>query len=127
MKQKIIGIYETGYEQVELILREGYGGEFYNIPEIGKNKLPRLKVGAEATKWEDIVAVLVHEIDEYVLTKLRCRFDRSLDISRDHAAYLFVLDHPTFSEKCARTGDFLAHAMPDLKKAWKKWKKKGAK
>lgn len=117
----------AGYEQIELVLRKGTGGDFYNIPVVGENKLPRVKVGADYKHWEDVVGALVHEIDEYILSQLRCRFNRALDISGDHASYLFVMDHTTFSEKCSRTGEFLAKAMPDLKKVWKKWDKKNAK
>ena len=32
MKQVIVGTYEMGYEKVQLVLREGHGGEFYLLP-----------------------------------------------------------------------------------------------
>lgn len=121
MKQKIVGIYEVGYEQIELILREGYGGEFYLIPEPKKNKLPQIKVGADEKKWKDIVATLIHEIDEYVCMRLQCRYQLSNDINHSHSTYFFHMTHDIFTEKCDRIAEFLVSALPDLEKAWKKF------
>ena len=59
MKQAIVGVYGLGADQVELVLREGTGGEFYVQPE--------------------------------------------------------------------KAGYFLSDALPDLAKAWEKWKREGGK
>lgn len=123
VKQKIVGIYYAGFEQFELVLREGDGAEFYAVPEHGENKIPRIKIGADQGKWDDVIAVLLHEVQELIIFRLRGRYSPSDGISIDHAAYLFILTHPEFSELCKRTAEFISDALPDLAKAWKEWKK----
>ena len=51
MKQIIVGIYSVGFEDVEIVLREGTGGEFFNCPE--KGHCPRIKIGADVSNWTD--------------------------------------------------------------------------
>ena len=48
MTQVIVGVYTMGYEDVEIVLREGTGGEFYNCP--GKGQIPRIKIGADVER-----------------------------------------------------------------------------
>jgi hypothetical protein len=120
MKQEIVGIYEIGWDQVELVLREDTGGEFYLIPE--KGCIPRIKIGADYKEWEEIVSVLLHETFEFAFDRVRCRYENSDEVVRDHSSYLFVLPHVTFSETCARVGEFISKALPDLKEKWEKWK-----
>lgn len=122
MKKKAIGVYECGYEQIELVLREGTGGEFYYIPENGA--LPRIKVGADYGKWSEVVAVLLHEVFEFCMDRARCRFDPSSDVGHDHSAYLFVMNHPIFHDCCERSSEFMTSALPDLAKEWNRWKGK---
>lgn len=121
MKQVIVGTYYIGRDQVELVLREDTGGEFYVLPE--KGVIPRIKVGADYTEWKEVVSVLLHEAQELLLERLRCRYELSDSMSNDHSQYTFVLPHLTFSELNVRLADFLVDALPDLAKAWEKWKK----
>ena len=125
MKQVVVGVYGLGADQVELVLREDTGGEFYVQPE--KGKIPRIKVGADHEEWGRIVAVLLHEAFELALHRSQCRFLGSDDMGRDHSEYLFVMRHYQFSDACAKAGYFLSDALPDLSGAWKKWKNRGAK
>jgi len=121
MRQKIIGVFPIGFEDVELVLRDGNGGEFFNCPEPGK--CPRIKIGADVKEWKDIVAVLVHEAMEFRMNRCRARFDPSYDVGKDHGSYLFVMDHQIFSDCCAQVGELLVCSLPALAVAWKKWKK----
>ena len=120
MKQKIIGIYSMGYEDVEIVLREGDGGEFYNCP--GKGQIPRIKIGADVEQWKDVVSTFLHEAFEFTFNRLGCRYDDSYYLSKDHSSYLFVATHVKFSDACARVGEGVAVALPDLCTAWEKWK-----
>lgn len=120
MKQTIVGVYSMGLSQVQIVLREGNGGEFYFNPEAGA--VPRIKVGAEL-QWAEVVGNLLHEALEMQMTALSCRFNPAPDYARDHSSYLFVMTHPQFSESCARTAEFITAALPDLARAWKKWKR----
>ena len=122
MKQKIVGSYYVGSESVQLVLRRGDGGEFYNTPE--KGSVPRIKVGADEQDWIMVRTSLLHEITELMMDRLKCRFLPTNDFSNSHSAYLFVIDHTNFSDVCYRVSEFLDVAIPDTKKAWKKWNKK---
>lgn len=123
MKQKIVGVYECGYEQIQLVLREGTGGEFYSCPE--KGSLPRIKVGAGVQDgWRDIVSTLMHEITEFAFWRQDCRFYPDNRISpRSHADYLFVMNHEKFNDCITKVGEFVTLALPDLSTAFAKWHK----
>lgn len=121
MKQKIIGVYPIGMSQVQLVLRGGTGGEYYVFPE--KGSLARIKVGADQEQWRDVVGVLLHEAFEYTAMHLALRYAPAPDLSKDNGNYLFVMTHTQFSDVCARSGEFISCCLPDLGKAWDKWKK----
>ena len=121
MRQVIVGTYEFGYDQAQLVLRAGNGGEFNMIPEAGS--VTRIKVGVDQPCWRDVVAVLMHEITELVYEKMCCRYSPAYEMGKDHAGYTFVLRHDQFTEATARVAEFVAAAIPDLAKAWDRWNK----
>ncbi len=121
MKQKIVGVFSLGFEDIQVVLREGSGGEFYNCP--GKGEIPRIKIGADCREWKDVVSVFLHEAFEFTYNRLGCRFNNSYDMGNDSAAYLFIATHIQFSDACARVADGVASALPELSTAWAKWKK----
>ena len=121
LKQTVVGIYEIGYEEVEVVFRDGQGGEFYVYPE--KGHCARMKIGADQERWDELVAVLLHEAFELVADRLKCRYRAFNDISRDTGAFTFMFSHSDFSDICAKSAEFMARAMPDASAAWKKWKK----
>ncbi len=123
LKQKILGVYEFGYEQVQIVLREGTGAEFYFMPE--KGSVPRIKIGCDYKEWRCIITILQHEALEFALTRLMCRYECAEDMSKDHSAYLFVMTHQQMSDACAKVADLMSNCLPDLAEAWKKWNKKG--
>jgi len=41
----------------------------------------------------------------------------------DLTAYALIQTHEEFTEACHRAGMFLAECLPDVQRAWKKWKK----
>lgn len=124
MKQKIVGVYDMGWESVEIVLCEGQGGEVFLRPEKGVNRVGRIKVGADNTQWWSVVSTLLHETMEYSLCRMRCRYYCIEDLKIDQNAVVFSFDHQQFTEVCARAGEFIAAALPDMEKAWKKWRKK---
>jgi hypothetical protein len=124
LKQKIVGIFEFGYEQVQLVLREGTGGEFYMIPEAGS--LPRIKVGAHDTagEWGSCLATLLHEVFEFAMLRADARFSPDHRVEpKSHADYLFVMDHEKFQVCCAKSAEFLVKAVPALSAAFNAWHK----
>lgn len=123
LRQKIVGDYNLGSIQAQVVLRDGYGGEFYSRPEPGS--IPRIKVGMDSgDSWFNAVSILHHEVMELCLYQMGLRYGETPDYARDNGAYLFVMNHTEFSEASARTAIFLAECLPDFKKAWKKFKKK---
>lgn len=121
MKQVIVGVFSCGAEDVQLVLREGSGGEFYCTPE--KGAVARIKVGADSS-WSDVISALLHEVFELQMTRLMCRYDPTTDYGRDHSSYLFVMTHPQFSNVCGRAAEFLTAVLPSVSKAYKKWHRK---
>ena len=121
MKQKVVGSYYAGYESVELVLREGYGGDFYTIPERGS--IARMKIGAD-DNWEMTMASLFHETFEFLFDRSKCRFCAANDLSNSASAYLFVASHYDFSDVCAKAAEFVVACLPDLKRVYKEWNKK---
>jgi hypothetical protein len=121
VKQTIVGVYELGYEQVQLVLREDTGGEFYFIPE--KGSIPRIKIGADYKEWKDVVAPLIHESMEFVLTRYKARYDSAENMGMDKGHYLFVIGHGGFSDCCAQVAEFIANCWSDLQKEWLNWNK----
>lgn len=124
MRQKIVGIYDIGHEDVELVLREGTGGEFFATPEHGH--IARIKVGAEGA-WADVVGTLLHEAMECAACRMKCRFTALDKWSEDLTSILIMMPHADFSDACARVGIFVASALPDLARAWKAWTGGGCK
>lgn len=81
------------------------------------------KAGADHDDWGMVVATLMHEAQEVCLSRLCLRFTPSDEFGRDAASYVFMMRHEQFSDAVARTALFLADCLPDVKRAWKKWKK----
>ena len=121
MKQVIIGTYYSGYEQVELVLREGLGAEFYFCPE--NKHVARIKVGVDQYEWWQVINALMHEILEFNLARLSGRFYQTEYVCKDTGAFTFMFGHGTFTEATARSAEYMADALPELEKEWKKWKK----
>lgn len=122
MRQKIVGNYPLGPLNVQLVLREGTGGEFWTNPD--EAGVPLIKVGADHEGgWTRVVEITLHEALELVMTLRGHRLIREPDYAHDSAGFLFVMDHSQFSEVTAQTGMFLGAALPDLNRAYKKWRK----
>ena len=119
MDQINVGMYELGYENVELYLREGHGGEFYLNPE---KALPQIKLGGFHITWEDLYTALLHETIEFALTREGHRYIGSRYLGNDSGAFLFWFNHSEFSDVCAKAAEFITLAEKDLRIAWLKFK-----
>ena len=121
MKQKIIGVYYMGHEQVEVVLRSGDGGEFYTCPE--KGKIPRIKIGADYKAWGDVVRVALHEALEFAMWRQGVTFEYAGDMSKDAGRKVFIMRHDEFSSAAGLAADLLTACLPELARAWKRWPK----
>ncbi len=124
MTQIVIGSYECGYDNVDVVLRDGTGGEFYLTPEPGK--CARLKVGADGP-WGAILKRFMHEAIEFAATRALCRYTPSIDMANDNGGYLFVMSHLQMSHVAACVAELSARALPDLCAGYKAWNKKPSK
>lgn len=117
-----VGTYDLGLEQVDLWLRDGLGADFSMTPE--KGRCPKIQVGMDTGSWQETVGRLHHEAMELTMAKMGLRYGESPDYARDNGASLFVMTHTQFSEASARTGMFLAQALPQFGFAFRKWRSK---
>ena len=126
MRQKVVGLYQLGWDEVQIVLREGTGAEFFTCP--GDGKCPCIKVGVgkkgQPESWPTVVSAMLHEAMELSLVRLDTRFAHSeRAVSCDHD-FVFVHTHGQFSEACGRAGECLAACLPDLAKVYNAWHKK---
>lgn len=124
MSTKSLGIYEIGWNKVEI----NYsciesGGSFTVLPK-GKKRVPLICVGLNHNRWKDVLDVLLHEAMEFALFRSNARFDPSQNITGDHSRYLFCFNHPVFSDCCASVAELIGACQQDLFKVWKVEKKK---
>jgi hypothetical protein len=119
--KKLVGVYALGDLDVRLCCRDGFGGEFSTIPK--KNSVPEIVVGFESHNWQRITSVLLHEAFELEMHFLGLRYDRSNDYGNDHSGYIFIFNHPQFSDVCGRVGVFLANTLADLCKHFRQYEK----
>lgn len=120
-KQKIIGNYHMGFEQVQVVLREGDGGEFYGCP--GNGNSARIKIGGDYDNWQDVVRVLLHEAFELAMFRNNARYEITGDVGKDSGAYTFLFTHPEFSNICGKVSELICECLPELAKQWKLRKK----
>lgn len=116
----VIGSYRIGHHPVQVVLREGDGGEFYFEPELGK--IARIKIGCDC-EWLELISVIFHESMEFWLTDKGKRYVPSQDHSSAHDTYMFMFSHPDLSIMAHDIGCFLAESTTSIADAYKKWHK----
>lgn len=120
MKKVFIGVYGLGYERVRLYLRPGTGANTYFLPE--DKGITIMEIGADEDKFRKIVTSILHEAQEMAMCRLGLAYYPSGSLNNSTANCSFMMNHEQFDECCARAGDLLSSALPDLSKAWKEWK-----
>lgn len=121
LRQQIVGTYRIGDERVQLVLREGTGANFYERPD--DIQCPRMTIGADQKNIGWLIDSVQHEAQERSMAVIRARWNRTDSYYVDSTSYLFIITHEEFTDVCHRASMFLAECLPDLKKAWKQWKK----
>lgn len=112
---KILGTLPLGYELVQLVARGDTGGEFHLCSPRTKGGV--ITIGVEHEDFSEVVGTLLHEAIEYSLARMGCRYVDSNDMGHDHAAYVFMMTHPQFSDALAKSATFVEPAIPLLRKA----------
>jgi len=112
MWQKRIGYIDGGVCSIDLVAREGTGGEFYSCPEAGS--VPRIKVGFDYEDFAEVMSVLAHEIMEFVLTSRGHRYCKAPDFGEDMTGLVFHFDHSVISECTRILGFAFVNAGPAM-------------
>lgn len=115
---KTIGIYNLGFERVELRTRTTPGGTAALCPVDGNSG--RITIGVHAPEWGAVWSLLIHEAMEYALERLGACYIPSNDFTGDSEACFFSFDHQKFNLACQMVGEFTAAALPALRKEWER-------
>ena len=83
----------------------------------------RVEVGVKNKVWSEVVQGMLHEFVEASAVRERVHLAPTWQLGRPTDSYFLVMSHPQFSQVINEAGDALACALPDMEKAWKKWKK----
>jgi hypothetical protein len=114
-----LGQWWLGVQCVELlILEDEYDGSFSLWPKNVNH--PIIRVGIKATKIDDAMSTLLHEVLEMAAVQCAVRFNPSPDFTNSTAAFMFVMNHEQFAEVASRANGFLVDAMPALQKFYEK-------
>ncbi len=120
MEEKLVGNYLLGGMIVQIYCMDEWGGDFYNAPD--KVSPPKIRVGFGSQEWDRVVTALLHEMMEFEMHKNGLRYDRSNDYSNDHGGYIFMMNHPQFSDICGRVAATLTSVLPVLAVEFRKYK-----
>lgn len=83
----------------------------------------KIEVGAKNKAWSGIVQAVLHEFVESSAMRERAHLSPTWQFGSPTDSYFLVMSHPRFTQVINEAGDALAYALPDMEKAWKKWKK----
>ena len=124
--RKDLGLFEIGYEKVNLISdTEEYGGSFTFLPNDKSNA--QIVIGIAHDRWMDVLKVILHEAFEFSSCRNKTRFSATEDLSDDRSEFVFMFNHPTLSHCCGLVAEFLYNINSKLYQEWEKLHKKGKK
>ncbi len=83
----------------------------------------RVEVGVKNKAWSGVVQGMLHEFVEASAIRERVHLAPTWQFGCPVDSYFLVMSHPQFTQVINEAGDALAYALPDMEKAWKKWKK----
>ena len=118
MGSQKIGIFKFGYSWVEIHLRKGTGGEFLlqQVENVGAPPLVTVGICENYSEYrfENIKAILLHELFEFAMAQNKSRFAASSDFSQGSAGWIFVMDHTQFSDCCQKVAGIMYECWPKI-------------
>lgn len=115
-ERDVLGTWKLAGVNVQVVVDwTKIGGSFYFAPDA--KGPPRIRVGCDHG-WPDVVAVLMHEALELVLTLAGQRFKSCQGWGHNHGDYIFHLDHNQFCQAVDKLADFCTVVMPVLAHAY---------
>jgi len=119
-RQEIVGYWTCGTTAVQVVAREGTGGEFYSCPDSDNMAVPRIKIGMDQP-WGQIGETLMHEALEFASVQLGLRYEPCFKTCDPE--YAFFMSHGQFSEMICRASELVIHMLPILSSVHSRWKK----
>ena len=114
--RRLVGTYDLGCRKVRLYALPGAsGGTFDSGPDCG---IAQIEVAIGFELWSEVVVVLMHEAFEASCSELSLRYRSSPDYSNSSGGWVFFMTHEQMSEAIARSGWFVAAALPALAKVF---------
>jgi hypothetical protein len=114
----VVGNYRLGFRNVRLVVDSGTGnGEVDLVPKEGG--ATEVVIGIDSP-WDEALSVLLHEAYEAVLIDSQIRYKPQPSYSGESSDFIFIATHNQLSEAHERVGVFLAKALPDFTKAYRK-------
>jgi len=113
-----LGQYAMGYEKIEVVAEDMFGGSFSLLP--ADSCCPRIKVGLKYDKFIHVLGTLTHEAMELALVRLRARFEPSCDVTGDASSYIFNFNHVTLSEAAYMAAELVESCKDELKTVWER-------
>ena len=127
VRQRSIGPVYTGWlcgYRTRLYAIRGDEDAGYGRFAHGSDVFGRIDVGVDGP-WVDVCATLLHEVIELCFDNNGLSYDAPRSHHRKtYANRFFAFNHQQFDEATAQAGDFIAFAMPELYRVWKKSQKK---
>ena len=122
----LLGVYPIGFEHVDIYVDYNINGGWMDLnPSAEQHGIITIGFcGYRPCEWRKVVAIFLHETAEYLSARLRIRYDPSENASNSSGNFIFVATHEQFAELCARQGEVVAAALPDLGRAWKRYLKR---
>ena len=114
----LIGTTALGTSNVKLYSDSTTGSGCFSTSFSGGD-LPYITVGLDHYQWWSCLAILHHEVNEFVLMCLNRRYQCAEEMANSKAAYTFIMTHEEFAEMCAQSAYFISRMYAPLYKAWK--------
>jgi len=121
-KQIYIGTWPLGWRNVDLYGRTELGGTTVHVSGKGNG---RVVVSLDYEEWREVLNVLLHETDEFLMHDRGHTYRATEALSGDINNCLFVFRHHDFSETKAHQADFIAECYEPLRKAWRNYRQRG--
>lgn len=114
-KKFLLYPYQIGYRKCNVNLDPTSSSGSFTLMAEGSGDL-EITVGLRSPSFGDCCGVLLHEIQEAILTDLRLRYCPDQFV-RASDSYYFFMNHNEFSEVCARAGEVMSFIIPDMRVA----------
>lgn len=119
---RFIGKFLLGHETVKVFCDAATGEASALTPgqyADSKVMIGEIVIGLKHDRWSDVLENILHEAEEYLMTKRGIRYEPDSAVAHSTQSGIFVMDHVQFQDMIATTAQFVADVEPALKFAHK--------